>query len=96
MVLPRLSRLIKRRRQQRQLNLPGLAQLVGMGESELCHLEEGFGPWPGAARIRDIAHALGCDEPAEMLERPGMMPVNTPTADAVGDWLFRQRADQMR
>jgi len=96
MILPRLSRLIQWRRRQRQLNLPALAQIVGMGERELCHLEEGFGPWPGAERIREIAQALGCDEPAEMLERPGIMPVNTPTADAVEDWLYRQRADQMR
>lgn len=67
-----------------------------MGEAELCHLEEGFGPWPGAERVRQIARALGCDEPAEMLEQPGVMPVNTPTAAAVDDWLRRVRADQMR
>ena len=96
MVLPRLGRLIQRRRRHAHLNLPALARLVGMTESELCHLEEGFGPWPGAARIREIARALGCDEPAEMLELPGVMPVNTPTASAAEDWLYRQRADQMR
>ena len=96
MVLARLGRLIQRRRRHRQLNLPALAQLVDMTEAELCHLEEGFGPWPGAERIRQIAHALGCDEPAEMFELPGVMPVNTPTARAAEDWLRRARADWLR
>jgi transcriptional regulator with XRE-family HTH domain len=94
MILARLGRSIQRRRHQRRLNLPALGQLVGMSVTDLCHLEEGFAPWPGAARIREIARALGCEEPAEMLELPGLMPLNVPTADAAEVWLRRVRADQ--
>ena len=93
-VLPRLQRLIRRRRLHVQLNLPALAQRTGMSVGDLCHLEEGYAPWPGAERIRQIARALECDEPGEMFEAPGIMPVNTPTADAAGDWLRALRADR--
>lgn len=92
-VFPKLQRLIQRRRRHVRLNLPGLAQRIGMSVSDLCHLEEGYAPWPGAARIGEIARALECAAPQELFEVPGMMPVNTPTADAAAQWLRHQAAD---
>ena len=86
-ILPGLARLLQRRRRQARLNLPAAAALVGISVAALCSLEEGFAPWPGARRIREILRAVGCDEPADAFERPALMPLHAPTADAADAWL---------
>ena len=88
-VLAGLARLLQRHRRQAQLNLPAVAGPLGMSVGALCSLEEGFAPWPGARRVREILGVLGCEEPHDAFERPGVMPVNMPTADAAEEWLRR-------
>jgi hypothetical protein len=86
-ILPGLARLLQRRRRQARFNLPAVAGPIGMSVTALCSLEEGFAPWPGALRIREILRVLGCDEPSEAFEHPAIMPLHTPTADAADEWL---------
>jgi hypothetical protein len=86
-ILPGLARLLQRRRRQARLNLPAVAAPLGISVAALCSFEEGFAPWPGALRIREILRILGCDEPGDAFERPAMMPLHTPTADSAGEWM---------
>ena len=90
-VLSGLARLLQRRRRQARLTLPAVAARLGISVATLCSLEEGFAPWPGGGRIREILCVLGCDEPGDAFERPAMMPLHTPTADAADEWLRPKR-----
>ena len=90
-ILPGLARLLQRRRRQARLNLPAVAAPLGISVAALCSLEEGFAPWPGAVRIRDILRLLRCDGPGDAFERPNIMPLHTPTADAAAEWLRPKR-----